>query len=153
MCLSLNGKYFASCALENTIIIFDCDNNFQKLITLFKNLNYISSICFSPDNKYFVSCFDKGTKIFDCNNNFQELYTLNTDNITSVCFSPDSEYLIARKYMGIIKLYDSDNNFEEINSKYDKFKAINDKFKAITEEFVSIFVLCSQFEQHDYLLK
>ena len=88
---SPDGKYLTSSSYNSVIKIWDCNNNFEELIT-FNTLFYgKKSLCFSTDGRYLVSgSYDKTIKIWNCDNNFQEVKTLiDHDNcVNTLSFQP-----------------------------------------------------------------
>jgi Tol biopolymer transport system component len=95
--ISPNGKYMISTGSENELIISNIDT-FRILHTFaFAHLGHITTVAFSPDNKYIVSGSEDHTiKVWDIENG-KELQTLSghTASINSVSYSPDGKYIVS----------------------------------------------------------
>ena len=97
ICFSPDNKYLASKSCNGTIKIWDCDNNFQEITTIFEKHHYSrpNSMCFSPDSKYLASkCLNCIIKIFDCINNYNILNIVYYAYGKSICFSPCSTKIL-----------------------------------------------------------
>ena len=97
ICFSPDNKYLASKSCNGTIKIWDCDNNFQEITTIFEKHHYSrpNSMCFSLDSKYLASkCLNCIIKIFDCINNYNILNIVYYAYGKSICFSPCSTKIL-----------------------------------------------------------
>ena len=94
VCFSPDGRYLASSSTDS-ILIWDCEDDFNYLYILVGHNELVKSMCFSPDGKEFLSCSsqhypDDGTiLIWDCEDDFEEIKEIKYDEtVNSICFKP-----------------------------------------------------------------
>ena len=115
---SNDSQFFASCSLDKTIRFWD--------IRDYKTINLLSAIQYAYIND--ISIFSKGNNtivavghsdglvtIWDYSKQcvIKEIYDHNKE-VRSVAFSPDGKYLLSGSFDSTIKIYDINNNFNNI---------------------------------------
>ena len=115
---SNDSQFFASCSLDKTIRFWD--------IRDYKTINLLSAIQYANIND--ISIFSKGNNtivavghsdglvtIWDYSKQcvIKEIYDHNKE-VRSVAFSPDGKYLLSGSFDSTIKIYDINNNFNNI---------------------------------------
>jgi WD40 repeat protein len=86
--------------------LWDADTG-QELLTLKGHIDYVTSVCFSPDGKRILSGSGDGTmKIWDTGKG-QELLTLseNIKPVESVSFSPDGKCILSGSEDCTVKIW------------------------------------------------
>ena len=115
VCLSPTGKYIASgnnlTSFRDNIIGVKLWNTqtAKEIRTLKGHKDNITSLSFSPDEKYVVSgCWDGKIKLWNTQTG-QEIRTFeHQSRVTSVNFSPDGKFIMSGSWDGSVKLWDTE---------------------------------------------
>ena len=88
-CTTTNATiYLATGSVDKTVKIWDVQNNFKQIKTI-QHKSWVTSVAFSPDNRFLATgSGDKTVKIWDVKNNFEQIQTIqHNDYVNSVAFS------------------------------------------------------------------
>jgi WD40 repeat protein len=107
---SRDNTTIASATGEN-IVLWDAKTR-RHIATLTGHTSYVTSVCFSKDNKLLASgSLDKTIRIWDVENNkLLSVLERHRDSVLSVCFSSDNKLLASGSKDTTIRIWDVENN-------------------------------------------
>lgn len=79
----------------------------KKIKTFVGHKDLITSVCFSPDNKYILSgSFDNTVRLWDIQTgNEVKVFRGHTDHVSSVSFSPDGKSIVSASWDNSVKIW------------------------------------------------
>jgi len=93
--ISPNGKYLVTGSWDNTIKIWDIENELE-IRTINAHEEYVNKVCFSPDGNAVMSCSKDSTiKIFNIADGKLLKTFKNSDKVLSVSYAPDQKSIIS----------------------------------------------------------
>jgi WD40 repeat protein/energy-coupling factor transporter ATP-binding protein EcfA2 len=99
----------ANQSIQSNIKRIYSDNIFYTLIA--KQEDAITSVTFSPDNKYILTgSGDATARIWDLNGNMIKIFIGHSGHVNSVAFSPDGQKVLTGSDDGTAKLWDMQGN-------------------------------------------
>ncbi|KAL4465097.1 hypothetical protein ABPG73_022594 [Tetrahymena malaccensis] len=90
--LSKNCVFIAA-SIENQLIIYQVNNQFQRFKTLDNHSDYINSIEFSDDGKLMISTSNKELILWSLEKNYEQIKIIQDSEIESVAISRDGKYI------------------------------------------------------------
>ncbi|KAL4478857.1 hypothetical protein ABPG72_009683 [Tetrahymena utriculariae] len=118
-CIQYCGNYLAAASFDKSLQIWNTQKDFQLVFIIHNCLSSITSIKFSQNDKYLVTCLSDNLycEIFNVEQNFKLERRVQVKASVSI-FSPDSKYLVTSSNNtdeSTLNIWNLQNYFEEFN--------------------------------------
>ncbi len=98
--LSFSSDRLASGSDDNTVRLYDVNDDFRLIKVLRDHKNWVCAVSFSPDGRYLVTgSYDKRILLYDKDGNFIKEFSKKETVPEGLSFSPDGRFLLAGSYM------------------------------------------------------